>query len=155
MNEFHTSLQFNERRHSSTLQTTNGPLAAAAATLNYNLQEDSIDNTSSNGGTPSLKEGYESSQTVSNDGNGGGNYLQVPEHIQSEMDSSQDALSMSFRSMDLASDRHGSMERRGSIEVRYTNEDATRLNKKRAQKLRQMQSGCDGCTDGLDSCTIF
>ena len=71
------------------------------------------------------------------------------------MDSSQDALSMSFRSMDLASDRHGSMERRGSIEVRYTNEDATRLNKKRAQKLRQMQSGCDGCTDGLDSCTIF
>ena len=79
MNEFHTSLQFNERRMSSTLQTTNGPLAAAAATPSYNLQEDSIDNTSSNGGTPSQHEGYESNLTVSNDGNGGGSLLHYQE----------------------------------------------------------------------------
>ena len=104
---------------------------------------------------PSQHECYESSQTVSeNDGNGGSNFLNYQERIQSEVDSSE-ALSMSFRSMDLASDRHGSMERRGSIEVRYEKEDTSRLNKKRAQKMRQMQSGCDGCTDGLDSCTIF
>lgn len=80
-----------------------------------------MDNTSSNGGTPSERnEPYESSAFYSS--NDGGGYPGI--QGTSEVDTN-DALSMSFRSMDLNS------ERRGSIEVKFLHEDAERLNKKR------------------------
>ena len=101
----------------SSIQTDNGFLEESKTTP----LDDLMDNTSSNGGTPSQSnEPYESAFYSSNDGNG------YPGHIQGTSDvDTNDALSMSFRSMDLAS------ERRGSIEVKFIHEDAERLNKKR------------------------
>ena len=81
--------------------------------------------------------------------------MEVDEH---HVGPGDDALSMSFRSMDLSfSSNDGGMGmRRGSIEVRHEFEDNTRLKQKRAQKMRQMQGGCDGCVDGINGgCVTF
>ena len=149
MDQFHTSLLFaktpvltspDKQTTPSSIQTV-GELEEIKT--DDNLFDDMYESTSSNGGNPSQRSGiYESSGIHSTDGGG------YQERIQSDLDSS-DALSMSFRSVDMHS------ERRGSIEVKFSAEDMSRLHRKRAKKMRQMQGGCDSCTDGMENCAIF
>lgn len=84
------------------------------------------DGTSSNGGQPSnCSIGFYQSNQDSQDG---GDYADRG-GMMSDLDTC-DALSMSFRSVDMHT------ERRGSIEASRIDEDLRRLQAKRAQKMR-------------------